>query len=184
MTKGIFLSSTLAFTVGAAVGALVANYILKTKYENVANEEIDSVKKTFEEKMVEYEEAIRETTEYAGILRNEVYRINHPDDVEEESNMRDRPYVITEDEFSHSENPMMPLIYCADGVLLDEDGYFMDVEDSIGSENMDAFDHYEDDVMYVRNDKKEIDYEVVFDERDSVDVVAALRPGPREDEDE
>ena len=41
------LNSVLIFTAGAVIGSLITWKLVKTKYENIANEEIASVKETF-----------------------------------------------------------------------------------------------------------------------------------------
>ena len=41
------LTSAVIFTVGAIIGSAVTYKMLKTKYENIAQEEIDSVKEVF-----------------------------------------------------------------------------------------------------------------------------------------
>ena len=51
MSEG--LKNTIIFAVGAAVGSAVTWKLLKTKYEQIANEEIASVKETYAKKSLE-----------------------------------------------------------------------------------------------------------------------------------
>ena len=48
MSEG--LKNTIIFAVGALVGSAVTWKLLKTKYEQIANEEIASVKETYAKK--------------------------------------------------------------------------------------------------------------------------------------
>jgi hypothetical protein len=52
--------NVLLFTAGAAVGSAVTWYVVKTKYERIAQEEIDSVKETWARMM--REEALNDTS--------------------------------------------------------------------------------------------------------------------------
>ena len=62
MNKSLYLVS---FAVGALAGSAASWFILKKKYEKIAQEEIDSVKELFSEKYVEQvvEEAEQESTD-------------------------------------------------------------------------------------------------------------------------
>ena len=73
-----------AFSLGAAAGAAVSWKLLKTKYEQIAQEEIDSVKEVYSrrnEKSVEEENESKEETmfsnedyeEYATIISEKNY---------------------------------------------------------------------------------------------------------------
>ena len=52
MSKSI-LSKVFIFAVGAAIGSAVTWKLVKTKYEKIANEEIESVKEIYGAKRVE-----------------------------------------------------------------------------------------------------------------------------------
>lgn len=81
--------------------------------------------------------------------------------------LSDEPYVISPDQFVQ-ERPYydkITMYYYEDtGQLLTEDGDLTEMDISIGSEALNHFGEYEKDVVYVRNDKIGIDYEVIHEE--------------------
>ena len=66
----------------------------------------------------------------------------------------------------------MTLLYYKDHVLTDEDNNIIeDIDDVIGFDSLTRFGEFEDDTVYVRNDKYRVDYEVINDpERTFSDV--------------
>ena len=82
--------------------------------------------------------------------------------------MRDEigPYVISPEEFDEEGYETISLTYYADGVLADEQNFpIEDVEDTVGKDALNSFGEYEDDSVYVRDDDKGIDYEILLDIR-------------------
>lgn len=77
------------------------------------------------------------------------------------------PYVISPDDFRCSPPGYnaQALDYFTDGVLADAWGNELDIEETIGEDSLNHFGEYVDDLVYVRNDRKEIDYEVTCDIR-------------------
>lgn len=76
------------------------------------------------------------------------------------------PYVISPEEFGDiKEFSSQALDYFADGVLADGWGVELDIEETIGEDALDHFGDYVDDIVYVRNERTEIDYEVTRDPR-------------------
>lgn len=180
------------FIAGATVGALATWGYAKKKYEKIAQEEIDSVKKVFNKKVSENGQKILEglnngfkTTgkqtkekfdaeKYTAILQNEGY-INPSS----ENNIKDKkenimgyPYIISPDEFGELSNyEVISLTYYADGVLADDnDEMIYDVEDIVG-DALNHFGEYEDDSVFVRCDKRKCDYEILLDQRNFAEVV-------------
>ncbi len=84
----------------------------------------------------------------------------------EEKNMSE-PYVISPDEFGeYKDYKCTSLVYFSDGVLADYDYERIDdVDDLIGYDSLDHFGEYEDDSVFVRNDRLKTDYEVLLDAR-------------------
>lgn len=82
------------------------------------------------------------------------------------------PYVISPDDFRCSPPGYnaQALDYFTDGVLADGWGVKMDIEETIGEDSLDHFGEYVDDIVYVRNERLEIDYEVTCDIRRYDDV--------------
>lgn len=79
-----------------------------------------------------------------------------------------RPYVISPEEFvsEHKEYDKTTLMYFTDGILLEEMSreIIPDIESAIGSESLNHFGEYEDDVVYVRNERISTDFEVIFND--------------------
>ena len=76
------------------------------------------------------------------------------------------PYVISPEQLGDiKEFSSQALDYFADGVLADGWGVKLDIEETIGEDALDHFGDYVDDIVYVRNERTEIDYEVTRDPR-------------------
>ena len=80
----------------------------------------------------------------------------------------DKPYIITPEEFSDSDYNTETLSYWADGVVTDIDNERLtddQIEDLIGEDSLSHFGEYEDDSVFVRNDRLRTDYEILADTR-------------------
>lgn len=170
------MNKLFIFAAGAALGSFVTWKLVKDKYARLANEEIASVKEVFskrnrndihtevETSEVEEQEEAPEVTEYRQIINDHGYS-----NTERIETMHDRPYVIPPEEFG--ENPdfeTVSLTYYADGVLTDEQNFIIDpgeIEFIIGEDSLDHFGEYEDDSVFVRNEEKMTDYEILRDYR-------------------
>ena len=76
----------------------------------------------------------------------------------------DGPYVIPPEEYDENDYETESLTYYADGVLTDMyDNIIEDVEDTVGTDSLTHFGEYEDDSVFVRNDERQIDYEILLD---------------------
>ena len=164
------MNKIFIFTLGAAVGSVVTWKLVKDKYARIAQEEIDSVKEVFsrrnkqeepvEEKDEEPVPEPEEVAEYKSIINNCGYSA-----VERVETMHDKPYVIEPETFG--ENPdyeTVSLSYYADGVLTDENNCIIDpgeIESLIGEESLDHFGEYEYDSVFVRNEERKTDYEIL-----------------------
>lgn len=181
------LSYLLTFAAGALIGSAATWYFVKDKYEKLAQEEIDSVKETFkksyEDQEVKHEEEIHEVEKkyYNSLAQNYGYeKKSRPEtileeDEEEEVKKMDEPYVIKPYEFGdYIDYEQISLLYFADGVLADEDTLDVidDIEETVGEYFADHFGEYEEDSVYVRNDAKRCEYEILKDERQYKDVAS------------
>lgn len=177
MSMGDTMTKFFIFTVGAAIGSVVTWKLVKGKYERIAQEEIDSVKETFyrrsrndiceeegTDKTEEPEEGPteEEISEYKDIIYNNGYST-----AEGVETMKDKPYVIPPEIFGDDPDyETISLTYYADGVLTDENNCIIDpgeIEGLIGEESLDHFGEYEDDSVFVRNEERMIDYEILAD---------------------
>ena len=173
-----------AFSLGAAAGAVVSWKFLETKYAKIADEAIASVTERFtvpkeikpqEDKPVKMEMKKIVSEPSAAEAQKMVYeRIAsgyasehrvETDEKEEEEDMS-KPYVIPPEEFDENDYKTESLTYWADGILTDDDhNVIKDVERMVGKESLNHFGEYEDDSVFVRNDKRKTDYEILKDTR-------------------
>lgn len=171
-----------AFSLGLAVGSVIAWKMLKTKYEKIAQEEIDSVKEVFSRRKSEPKEEHDIVTEeqkdisaakpgmkkYSSMLHS----LSYVDDGKEVADVK-KPYVISPDESGElDEYDVVSLNYYADDVLTDDwDNPIEDIEDTVGEDSLHHFGEYEDDCVCVRNEKYKVDYEICRDLRCYSDVI-------------
>ena len=78
-----------------------------------------------------------------------------------------KPYVISPYDFGEiDEYHKIDLTYYADGILEDEDGEIVtDVDELIGVGSLNTFGEYEDDAVFVRNERLQTDFEILKDYR-------------------
>ena len=173
------ISNILIFTLGAAAGAGVMWKLLKTKYENIAKEEIDEIreyyskKNTVAENVEDAGETVespktenREIRDYSDIIKKEGYVDYSEVKKEEKGEVEESfegPVLIEEDEFADNpEYNTETFIYYADDVLADQRNNVVNTADEIvGTEYVFAIE--DEDVVYVRNDELEMYYEIIKD---------------------
>lgn len=180
------------FAVGATVGSVITWQYIKKKYERIAQEEIDSVKAIFLRKDSDMEVTVSDIpqqaelrkveekpdiSEYEALMEKEGYTNYSGMGKEERASMESKPYVITPEEFGEFEEyEKISLTYYGDQVLADEnDELVEDVEGAVGFESLTHFGEYEDDSVFVRNDRLKCDYEILLDQRTYSEVVK-MRP--------
>ena len=190
--------NVLMFAAGAAIGSAVTWKVIKTKYEKIAQEEIESVKEAFADQITNLQEQIDDysTMDEVEELADRARQIDwnaledldeedderEPDDgmndyarlVDEYTNkkggaddMAQRPYVISPYDFGELDGySQVDLTYYADGTLEDEDYTIVtDVDELIGSDSLFTFGEYEDDAVFVRNDRLRADFQILKDYR-------------------
>lgn len=177
------ISKFIIFTAGAALGSAVTWKVLKTKYERIANEEIraayEHIKHSqsiplFVESEDENEDDSEVPTEREAMMAHyKVVASRYGNIFEEEVKDVEKPYVIAPEEFGEMANyESVSLTYYADGVLTDEnDEVVDDIDDLVGADSLTTFGRYEDDSVFVRDDRRKIDYEILADLRKYSDVV-------------
>lgn len=181
------------FVLGAAVGSVVTWQYTRKKYEQIAQEEIDSVKEIFSKResaadveitdpephtaKIGKPEEKPDITEYAARLERDGYtnysNVGAEQKKEEQETMEIKPYVISPEEFGEFEDyERISLSYYADQVLADEDDEKVDdVDNVVGLESLTHFGEFEDDSVFVRNDRLKCDYEILLDQRTYSDVM-------------
>jgi hypothetical protein len=195
------LINLLLFASGAAIGSLVTWKVVKTKYERILQEEIDSVKETWERLNSdksdvnnvdqddtesedvedldedEFDPEDEEMIDYTRLAS----RYGSSSDKEEEGggdevlSSIDGPYVIEPTEYGNGnyDHKLYCLTYYFDGILANDWWETFDIEDTIGEDALNHFGDYVDDVVHVRNERLGADYEVVKDPRNYSDVIAS-----------
>lgn len=173
------LNKLFIFAAGAAVGSVVTWNLVKTKYEQIAKDEIESVKEVLGRKCQNENDPIddaeivnedgKDIDKCEKILDSNGYRKYSDKTKREEEEDDMAPYVIVPEAFEENDNyDVKTLFYYADGVLTDEhDNVIEDIESVVGEESLTHFGDYPDDpdVVYVRNELTMTDYEVLADDR-------------------
>lgn len=172
------LSSVIIFCGGVFIGGFLTLDFFKTKYEKIADEEIASVKETFEhreprpDKNYKVEEALKGNDAYINIIDSNSYRnySNTAIETDKKGGTADmelkQPYVITPEQYEDNvDYTKVSLTWYNDEVLEDDWGNVLDPDDVIGSDALKTFGQYEKDSVFVRDDDEQIDYEVLLDTR-------------------
>lgn len=172
------LSSVIIFCGGIFIGGFLTWDLFKTKYEKIADEEIASVKKTFEhresrpDKNYKVEEELKGNGAYVNIIDSNSYRnySNTTIETNKKGGTADmelnHPYVITPEQYEDNvDYTKVSLTWYSDEVLEDDWGNVLDPDDVIGRDALATFGQYEDDSVFVRDDDEQIDYEVLRDTR-------------------
>ena len=175
--------------VGAAATYFFIDNRAKKKYEKIAQEEIVDVKNLYLSKCRKIDEVNKlqiEKDKVGKIIFNEGYSkdkeiedtVEDEDEDEEEDeeekwereslhpvdDISEVPYTITPTQFVNEKRyyDKITLLYYENDVLTSEaEDYYEDIESTIGRDSLNKFDEYEEDVVYVRNDRLSTDYEVL-----------------------
>ncbi len=185
------IKNIIIFSLGAFTGGAVTWCFIKNKYEQLANDEIESVKSSFHH-AVQAVEKYQGGNEPEDVVQDEkeiprkkssasdaVPYNTFFGDTEKTSlsrNGSEHPYIISPDFFGEYEDyEPITLIYYADGILADEDGDVIDdVNEVVGLDSLSHFGEYEDDTVFIRNDILKCDYEVLRDERNYSDIAKTM----------
>lgn len=183
------LSSVIIFCGGVFIGGFLTWDFFKTKYEKIADEEIASVKETFEhreprpDKNYKVEEELKGNDAYINVSPGVAERIvqiidsngyrnysNTAIETDKKGGTADmelkQPYVITPEQYEDNvDYTKVSLTWYNDEVLEDDWGNVLDPDDVIGSDALKTFGQYEKDSVFVRDDDEQIDYEVLLDTR-------------------
>lgn len=185
-----YLVGGLIFVAGAAVGSVVTHFVEKKKLQEDCDRQIEDMREYMDEKLRPYKVAEKmdkkaeefEEKEAADIIAEKVpeytnyVQFSDSEEVERDilakkaaqehpKDDSEGPYIITEDQFTD------PIPYY-DKITLnyypDQNELIDDMADSsedlevIGRENLDILAESGEEVMYVRNDRISVDYEVVL----------------------
>lgn len=209
-----------AFIFGAAVGSVATWYVVKDKYEKLAQEEIDSVKEVFSKKKTSeddeasenepdesndkkaeftkdkpdifeytkkrYGDPAYETVDYTShsVKEDDTWDVPPEDEPEDDDEPEGEPevetkewkwnppYVISPEEAGEGDYDVTELTYYSDQILADElDDIVEDPESWVTFEALGHFGEYEDDSVYVRNERLHCDFAILRDSRRWSDVI-------------
>lgn len=174
------MNEMFIFIAGATVGSVITWKLVKTKYERIAQEEIDSVKEVFSRKGVtETADTDIEQTyindsiqKAADISKKFGYSVYSKKEEMEEDDVSKKPYIISPEELGEDYEVESLNLY-ADGILTDDRDNVIaedDIEEIVGKDSLTHFGEYEDDSVFVRNEALELDYEILLDTRNYYDI--------------
>ena len=183
MNKDLLVKGMI-FLAGGAIGSVVTWTLVKTKYEQTIedkNEEIlflrdrysnkkditvkDVVEAAVKEGMdvdISVQE-IRDKVQELGYINEQVMKDKEREREDEED--MDRPEIIAPTESWEQDYPTLSLTYYeGDGVLANDDNEIIEnVDELVGEDFADHFGEYEEDSVFVRNDKHGVYYEILRD---------------------
>lgn len=157
------IREVICFAVGAAAGFGAATYFMKSKYESMVEEETKSAmewvkSKNEDEKPITHGEADKDIEEVAPNYNEIVERFE-----KEGIMVKDSPYRIAESDFVMDDDEYGKVsleLYTDDESVYEDGEYISNIDDVVGRDNLNFLMSIDDDVMYVRNDKYMIDYEI------------------------
>lgn len=176
-----------SFLLGMGIGAYVTYMYVKDMYAEIAQEEINSVKEAYikkaknlkkdviteDEKKEKVDKAKNkpDISEYAAKLKENGY--TNYSEISQEDNDVEVPYVIAPEDYGENdEYETISLTYYSDGVLTDEDDEVITNPGKlVGEDFVSHFGDYEDDSVFIRNDDRKIDFEILMDYRTYQDVL-------------
>ena len=166
----------VSFVVGGAIGTAATYFAVKAKAAKQANEEIKEIREFYKNenkpKKVEHSDIPKEepkkepakpevVNNYTKLTRD----LGYSKDEEPKGTPGEKPYVISPDQFGELDDYIkVSLTYYSDKVLADGDGEVVDDIEEVVGDALDHFGEYEDDSVFVRNDAKRCDYEILLDE--------------------
>lgn len=169
-------SGALIFLAGVAAGSIGTWFIIKKKYEEIADAEIASIKEAYGRRTsVILDETTTEgndkdktdlMTFYKDKIKDEGY-VNYsekPSNNKEDKEMK-KPRVITYEEFNESDFDAISLTYYADDVLVDDDDEVINNTDEIIGDIDISHEFGDEDCVYVVNNELKTVYEICRDYR-------------------
>lgn len=173
------LSKIVIFAVGTMVGSAVTCKVLTDKYEQQVREDVESVKREFskmyqdadnetvakDEESDDDSEEDQDTTNrvaYSSIIKSMNYSNDSNNEEKEDDDDMDKPYVIPPEDFGECDYALISFSYYQDGVVKNDKGKIVaNTDELIGKDFASHFGEYEDDSVFVRNDRIRTDFEIL-----------------------
>lgn len=184
MTRNIIPIFT--FIAGVALGVAASYKIASTKYANIADEEIASVKERFSDRLRNEQKSVKQcddTLTQESKETHDKYKVlvsgagyDTIDTSTKGDIMKKKPtiYTISPDEFDTLDDYRCEtLYYSSDNYVLDSCWLSFsdqDILDTIGADPIGMFGEYEDDSAYVRNEDRMCDYEILLSEKTCAEI--------------
>jgi hypothetical protein len=167
MKKMNKMTSIFLFAVGIGIGySLGRRYALKTAEKNLNGDDI--------QEEISIDEVLKK---YSGKMSENIEKENKEEPeatiTEQKKDINScNPYIITPEQFGEIEEyEKISLVYYSDGVLTDENNERVDdIEEIVREDSLNHFGEYEEDSVFVRNDSRKCDYEILMDLRKFEDV--------------
>ena len=204
------MNKVLYFVLGLGVGAAGSYFYLRTKFDKIAQDEINSVKEAYADKLDEIkaslepepkkqpkEEPVKlkhqkpDLMEFSKMVKKEGYKdystkVEKPEDPIHQPFNPD-PYEITEDEFGDLGDAYdkVSLIFYSDKVLAYEsdDNVFEYADERLTPDFDDHFKKNNDEeIVYIRNDIEKVDYAIYKDNRTYKEVTGNEPPEEESEE--
>ena len=184
------LSKVFIFVAGAAIGSVATWKLLEKRNEQIIQQEVDEFKEywsnkesvttsgyvTTDDTESESNDSVTYTNNDKDKYKEKLSELEYTKEEKkgglEKMSYYDKPYVIRPDEFGELDDyDTISLTYYADKVLTDEnDEPIDDIDDIVGLDSLETFGEYEDDSVFVRNDRMRVDYEILLDMRNFSDL--------------
>ena len=183
--------NTVIFVSGVGIGMAVVWKFFDTKYKNEVSKKIDEIMESVKvESNAPSELPAKVITEPAPseIDISEDSKINYSKIAEPymiaKETTNEKPYVIAPSEFGENGYETISLKYYSDGLLADDmDEVIENIDETVGADSLNHIGEYEDDSVFVRNDRLKVEYEILLDNLRLVDI-RRNSPCPLEDEGE
>jgi len=162
------IKAGLIFATGLLIGALADQFLMRKKFNERLDKEIEAVKAYKAEKNTE--EQRTDKIEKVKVLQSQGYSVREAAkevklaDTKTKIKRATTPYAITAEEFGEEEgyNSVSLYYYTDDEVVTDEaDNEIDDVDEILGEGALDIFVYTNADSCFIRNDEKRCDYEVI-----------------------
>lgn len=168
--KQDLLNKIMIFTAGVIIGSVVTWKVIDMKQEVTTNISVEEPVEQYVakdrgdeiENVKEEEEDEQNVIQYNKIINSAGYSADSKDEKEEANNV-EAPYMIPPDEFSELDGYRTETLYWyEDGTIVDEmENEIDDAEDIVGKDALVYFKDFNDDSLYVRNDARKTDYEIL-----------------------
>ena len=156
------ITGVLIFATGFLGGSVSAYFALKKKFDILLDEEINSVKESYEKFNETESEKNNDSDSNSDNSGEPNEKQNTEDNLPKENSFYD-PYIIPPNEFNEIYGyETATLTLYSDGIIADEDLEVVDDPDELlGEDNLRQLRNGEIDSIYIRNDSKYCDYEVI-----------------------